>query len=493
MEKCLLKCLAALALILSAIGCGADAQNEIYEESMRKIEARQPEDAKEDPAGAVIKYWSLFPLETDGSMKRLVSEFKGIHPNIEFESASVAYNGSLQYGDVFSADFYERQISNLELLILSGDAPDVIQEPRLLKYGKYVKNGYFADFKELMDDDASFSADGYYSNILSAKETGGKLYAFPASIEPCYAMINKAAADSAGIDVAGARQATIYQLLDWYGAFRASNPDIPAVQAAYYNALAKDSEKYKNWRFSELLENQKLSYNYESGIYFSSSNSRSLLLMNFGLYDFMLEGSLPALRIARLMKELKDIEEPLQFGGYTATGVAFPDEFCLIDFMTSSQSAVKFNRYEMSSDVIPLVDEDGRRLFSTSDYAIASSSKAITISWEFIKFLVEDKQLNDYKINESPINSEFWGVWADYLGFPINRSNCEAIVSYYTHSSQKFGYIEEWISSLEQFIWADDSMPKTISEIASRYYDDLIGIEQAIEEMSERIDMYLNE
>lgn len=78
---------------------------------------------------------------------------------------------------------YENYAKTLNTEILSGKGPDIISIQGL-PYCKYIDKKVFVDLKALMQKDKSFKRHDYYTNILTACETQGKLYAMPV----CFSM-----------------------------------------------------------------------------------------------------------------------------------------------------------------------------------------------------------------------------------------------------------------------------------------------------------------
>ncbi len=83
-----------------------------------------------------------------------------------------------------SSDDYDQNLKQLDLDLISDNAPDIIFDPPYSSYLNYQKKGVFADIYQFMDNDNELNRDTIMPNVLKATESSdGKLYSLCARFE----------------------------------------------------------------------------------------------------------------------------------------------------------------------------------------------------------------------------------------------------------------------------------------------------------------------
>ena len=87
--------------------------------------------------------------------------------------------------------------------IMTGDGFDIVDTSvtGMEKYGG--EQGLFVDLYELMDADVEFRREDYFSCIFEPMETDGKLYELVYSVQPLYVWLNKRLLGRAGLEYTG--------------------------------------------------------------------------------------------------------------------------------------------------------------------------------------------------------------------------------------------------------------------------------------------------
>ena len=102
---------------------------------------------------------------------------------IEFNLASEEYRIKyLDYSQYNTEEDYRAGQTKLQNDIIAGLIPDVLITDQEFSAAKYANKGLFADLYTYMDQDTELTRDKFLPNVLSACETGGKLYEIPTNI-----------------------------------------------------------------------------------------------------------------------------------------------------------------------------------------------------------------------------------------------------------------------------------------------------------------------
>lgn len=78
---------------------------------------------------------------------------------------------------------YDAAVKNFNNEILAGNVPDILLIDSSMPYDSYAEKGLFADMYTLMEKDDEISKDDFYSNILEALESDGKLYEITPAVD----------------------------------------------------------------------------------------------------------------------------------------------------------------------------------------------------------------------------------------------------------------------------------------------------------------------
>jgi ABC-type glycerol-3-phosphate transport system substrate-binding protein len=353
-----------------------------------------------------------------------------------------------------------------------------------------------------MDSDPDFHREEYYTNIFDEMEWNGKLYVFPTDIYTDAMMVNRPILDALGVNISDYDGVSTQQLLDWYN--QAIDENILASESyelAFREALQKDDDRrYINFTYPKNTLRNYEKYKNDQ-FYFSNVTHRYGLRYLFSeVFKDAIdtetgEAHFDSQEMIHFLKSIVNV--PVKWDGKWAADAdytVYPNEFCnQTSISISKYGPVSLRPYDTVT-TLPLVDSQGKKIFGSRSYSIPSTCQNIPLAWAFIKFLAEDKQLDDAKISAQPTNPEFWGIDYDYMmSIPINKNNSRALIQFYPDIAVYMEEIVAWASSVSSCYWYDGELSYALEEIVDRYYNGLIDVEQCAKEMNERVRMYLLE
>ena len=107
-------------------------------------------------------------------VKQAIIRFNKLNPDVEIQIKD--------YGEEAGYDA-DTAITQMNLDILSGSAPDILALPIKFSLGLYAQKGVLEDLYPYIDADETLARETFLPNILTAYENDGKLYALPVSFE----------------------------------------------------------------------------------------------------------------------------------------------------------------------------------------------------------------------------------------------------------------------------------------------------------------------
>ena len=110
-------------------------------------------------------------------VKVAVEKYEQLHPNVDIELHAASTSGK-DLNDVMNKQ--EQFVKTSNTAMLAGKGPDIIELDQLPSE-QYVKRGLLVDLHELMNQDADFHKENYFTNIMDHVQSGGDggLYGMP--------------------------------------------------------------------------------------------------------------------------------------------------------------------------------------------------------------------------------------------------------------------------------------------------------------------------
>lgn len=107
-------------------------------------------------------------------VKQAIARFNSLNPDVEIRIRD--------YGEEAGYDA-DAAITQMNLDIISGSAPDILALPIKFSLGLYAQKGVLEDLYPYIDADETLDRGTFLPNVLSAYENDGKLYSIPVSFE----------------------------------------------------------------------------------------------------------------------------------------------------------------------------------------------------------------------------------------------------------------------------------------------------------------------
>lgn len=170
--------------------------------AISEIDTASGKETSSAPAYKLYKY-SLQEVQDDDKKNITLSVPKGSRlidvAAGKFNKSNPDYRIDVkEFGGSSGTSYAEQYINTLNTELMSGLGPDIISVS-LLPFEKYISKGFLADLTQMMEADAGFRPDEFYTNIFDAMKVDGKLYAMPASIKINALAVNKKAISDRGI------------------------------------------------------------------------------------------------------------------------------------------------------------------------------------------------------------------------------------------------------------------------------------------------------
>lgn len=441
--KSIIAMVLAVLMLASCSDSGQDEQS--YNDLMNQIATPTP--GPNDDKEQEMRYLTI---TTGPSSHRYISENVRLYM---LEHPDVVITLDVQHGD--DSLYGEEKFGDaLPVLLMSGQVGDIVHLPS--NYNPKVLSGsYFVDLYEYINTDPNFNADDYYMHILTACETDAKLYALCTEF---YRQGNFSIRNDISDEYTEkflSDEATTYS--------DALNLFLGIVEEQ------KDAGNTKKWCFEEDFNPMHLfEFSFDKLIDFSNKKT----YFTDPEFIALLE---QVKTIPINQKQITYSPEKIDTLIYRSSDQPYNDLLAKSksfvyrgeDLSNEYLSASLFQHSEsIFSEPKLLSTEDGNYLFSASGlFAINKNSQEQELAWDFLKFLLRDKEpinedevaeaiqrtLSYYSIeakpggeSESGDNTEevektngvsigdLYAILRDYeakigYGNPVNKHNCETM------------------------------------------------------------------
>ena len=441
MKKITALLLALLLLLLTGCGSGDSAYDETYDEMNPTPPPTENSSEATELTGELV-LTSAYPKEYN------VLGFYGELFQKEHPEVNVVYNmpetvdDAIAFKDKLLIEFYS-------------DAGGDLLDMQAFDTHKLSHNGLLVDFYYLMGKDSSFNMDDYYTNVWEATEIEDKLFTLTTHFSYDLVQLNLSAVESIGFEYALGDSLNYAELVDLYteaintGALsKSASLFAPYFQTAYIDGLEMPD------RFIDV---NKLTGNFSSSEFIEYYNfTRQDDLFNDTHYlndDVLTENSFATLPMGQ------------NLSGNIAGLVA-------VDSAATNKTLP-----------LKLDASNGNKVFRRGcSLSISALSNAGDLPWEFIKFVIEEKNYNS--------TSDLEGNSYYYLNaFDINRNNCINTVSFVA-STEIAEYIDRLNNDLDT-VAAEFTFNEFIKEIEGLSPE--ITPEELAKQLQEKADLYFSE
>ena len=466
--------LLALCLMLSLFtGCDQERQNQVYSEVMADIhEEASGEDAESSQArvssqSGVPELSGELTINTiygDDAYTVVAKMFEKAHPGVKVHIESVIPSMKDESG----SQAIETYLKQTTVGLMSGTTGDLVNVG-LMAYQKYGPSGLFEDFYSWMEKDPDFVKEDYYTNVFQALEVTEKLYVFPRSITYYALIFNGYMASKYGVDV----KERFPDGVDHQGAvelFREMREAGIATEETFF------SEGQNPLFFDQ----------YEYPAYVDYNNASA----SFGSPDFV-----KYLETVDSLPWEREISQGMLFnGGWPRFGI--DDYFCYrYPLMMIDLGMADGESYADTTEAVMCRSVSGLYPFEAVEgLAMPVYGENRELAWEFIKFMVEERDfpevLNPHDPNGSGVE---FGIYLG--GIPINRKNFRKLVLALHEKDEKLAdKFDAYHLLLNAVNPVSTELHLQLQDIRESYHTNhLITAEECGKQMEERTNLFLRE
>jgi multiple sugar transport system substrate-binding protein len=392
-----------------------------------------------------------------GAIVTDIESFKAKNPDIELEIRALIDESNYKDPEVWNS-VLSNYLSQMSVEIMSGSDVDIFETSNL-SYYKYASSGVFEDLYPYMNSDQSFNMDDYYTNIFEALSYDDKLCVMPGHIMYDLVRINS---NYSGQIVPEAKGIDYKELAALYNQISDPKVDFSRLNSASYNLFARSE-------FVDYIDpfNRKASFN-SNDFYDFLGFSKKYLNWNPDVSPFD-------------CNIINDGNSPWFINAYS---------FDLYTLLENSDDVTR---------PLLLKSSQGKNVFSIRGgvYSISSFSKNKQLAWDFIKFLISEK---DYPFDKyTSLNDYVYNI-DQYIGYvPINKNNFKTVAGqilgerYNRDVSKEVDYWDTINKSLNQVSFVDATVEMLLADLKREFIAGRLTEEEYALKLQEKIQMYLNE
>ncbi|MEN6316841.1 MAG: extracellular solute-binding protein [Clostridiaceae bacterium] len=393
-----------------------------------------------------------------------ISKYLSENPSVSIKREKVSRKE--EYSDTM------KELDSLMTRTLAGEGPDIIIELnyfRVAKNYKTLNSGVYCDLNELIKNDAEFSLDDYYQNVMDTGIINSKRYVMPLAFEVCGFLTTKETLEENNVDIDKSSW-------DW----------------KYFIQITRDfiqRNKGKDKYFlNPMFDYNVLQYYTASRVDYTKNKS-----------DFNSE------EFKTVLKDLKEIYSAIypikKDNGWSYSPVTYVrDRKAVLSFDTSGMSSMtelsgmydNFKK-EINQELIvlpfPLIDENKGYPFSVSITAgITSTCRYKKEAFELIKTMLMPEIIGD--------------LFYSRFGLPVSKAGYKKVTSEpfpfqygggYPHPEAALLEIDKMVENLGKGVFYDQQINSIVYGHYADYRDGRATLEETVKKMDDDTYFYLNE
>ena len=440
------------------------------------------------------------------SIYLLAREFMELHPNtkINFDydlDVYTNFNLTQTEKEQRQTNYYTR----LRTELASGNSDYVLYNgSEQLDLYQLSKNGILIDLRKYWENDSDIHTEDYFTKVLKAFESDGKMTVIPCSFLFEGAFLNRAVLEGLGVDPKDYFALNSDQILDWYEKARETDPELQLL----FTAPGKDV-LFQNERFRFLdLDAGTASFNSPEFVRFLERTNK---VIND---DPELD---PEKEIGRGYGGMANERLRFQATGKEPVTVikADPPYDIMYNIATKGRISLatveEMNLYQLvnfqqpmeyMAGPFPLTSTDGKlALTSQEDFAVPTGCKNPDLAWEFIKYCISERDeatfaryglYKDTYTNDIPLNKKNFASKAENVP--------EELKSGYAPGYSEFDPVDgaQLTEILDQIFTLHPVNRKQYGVDVQEYLDEfylesLTTAEQCAKKIQGRAEIFLNE
>ena len=460
--KKVISLVACLATIISCFSACANPSDDIYNKNISSnVSGTATAPEQESSASNKNSGESSEAKELNGTLK--ICQF--LKSNLLFDWADefIKLHPQVNIEFVGSTEDDENYIEKLRVQLMSGNVADLI-DTKVLSYYSIAKSGLFEDLYPYIEKDSSFNLDNYYINVLETMEYDDELYTLLGGVAFPYVRLNTSVTDALGFNLENRDSISFSEIYELYsGAIERGIVDKDSFTLSHY----LDQTVFNMSAYTDYIDEKNNIADFNSAKFVTYLNQINGI--NW------------------------DLDPSLQWTAASRQNFLPDDELLLyaLSMFANKSDTIAFKPSKSASRPLYLETENGKRVFQLSDFnslVIASDSPNKELAWEFIKFLVEEKDLSDAVVGEN---------YMDY-GIPINKTNAKQLLykslADFDNKDEIYTQINEWVNSIDTYSFIGNlELVNAFESITKEFYEGRITAEDCAQQMQNRAEIYLKE
>lgn len=384
--------------------------------------------------------------------------FEAENPNVKVE-----VNVIISEEDLRNSFDISEATKKLVVEIMSGNVSDLYEVHVISPY-KYASEGVFEDLNKYIIEDDGFDTNDYYMNILKNCEKDGGLYWMPQVFTNIYVRLNN-------------------------NLMKAMNEEIPNnlsyidIERLYLQAKEKGllSDDFVVDQSGHLLENLN---QYEERKYIDLTRKEANFMSEEFINYLAFTNKIPFNDYAD--EKIRWLIDKSEFDGNDYLLSCYTNNFDDINLFSIQEDTG-------ASKPIPLYSSDGKNVFKIMGlgFAIPTASTNKRLAWEFIKFLIKEKEYEF--VDETSAN--YYTNYPYFYEMPLNKKNFYRLAGFYMEGNEEIiEYFTQINESFDAMSFYDANIENLLEEVFSLYQRErVITADEAAKMIQDKFELYLYE
>jgi multiple sugar transport system substrate-binding protein len=459
--------------LMSAVGCGSTAKN------------------SSEANGTGNNTLTISVITKDKYLDAAVQLFQEQHPGTTIDVKEYTSN-PLPTGDDKNKmvkvgenpEDVEKYVSSMNTQMMSGKGPDImLLSP--LPYEKYIDKNILVNLSEMMQSDANFDINKYYTNILDAMKYNGNLYGLPLSVSLNVLQANKALLDKYNIKIEDDKW-------NW--------DDFEQTAERIVESSKKDGvlDMYAlSGMNGSMLISSLVSESYNK---FVDKNKKAISFDDREFIDL--------LNLAKSMIDKNYIDTDTSQGKMADIATRGNTVFSASKIMMHMDMMLAKQIFSEGVEFLKYPGEGTDLSFTTNTlYGINNKSSNKTLAWEFLKFLTSDEMMSQASIMGLPVNKEAAEMAAqnaleiskkmngngDGKGKMVLSMNGQKVTLNKPLTQDDVNVVQNLLSSANKYTKVDKQVLTIVQEETRSFFEGQKTADDTAKTIQDRVNTYINE
>lgn len=370
--------------------------------------------------------------------------------------------------------------NDLNTRILSGKGPDIFMSD-MLPYENYISKNMLADLGSFMANDRSFKAEDYYTNILDAFKTDGKMYMLPVNFSFSGLIANKKILEDEGISIDDSKW-TWDDFRAIAGKLTKKDAGGSIIRTALPNISCMDMlDSILFVDGSKFVDRSGKTSSFDSPEFISILN----VIKDFG--D-------PSLAGTGMKQGMPDVLEAAERGSIVFYPTTIQDYMNYSLMKTAFKDGVRLLR-------LPSDGGTQAGAFSSDQlFSISSSSKYRDQAWEFLKLLLSEEiqsqaDLNGFSVNKAAQQSRAQQTidMTTNGNVKIMMKGASKAFSPQPLTQADVDFVNGYIPELTRYSGTDDKISQIVKEGAAAFFSGGKSVGDTVKLIQDKVRLYLGE